>query len=284
MTRTVARRPACVNGSRTAFTLIEVLVVVAIIALLVAILLPSLKLAKEMSRRSVCATHEHQIGLAINTYAQDYKGLMPFEFGLAKDSTPAMREVSNNSVYHVYDSRWFWAANTQGASYYNLGYLWGRYLRVGQVFYCPSMKNPSFMYEEYIPFPDYSADGTRVSYTYNPWVKLANITNYPELTRFFAAYSYRQDYERLYKRIDDPKLKGRILLTDMFSQVEDDDIFSHKAGAGSFGWNCAASDGSVRFLRNRDVYFMIRWTTGEHGYERYDVYLECLRLLNKGAF
>jgi prepilin-type N-terminal cleavage/methylation domain-containing protein/prepilin-type processing-associated H-X9-DG protein len=53
---------------RRAFTLIEILVVVAIIALLTAILLPSLARAREMGRRSSCLSNLHQIGLASLNY------------------------------------------------------------------------------------------------------------------------------------------------------------------------------------------------------------------------
>ncbi len=59
------------------FTLIELLVVVAIIALLIAILLPSLARAREMARRSVCSSNLRQIGLALNTYAQDNEDTFP---------------------------------------------------------------------------------------------------------------------------------------------------------------------------------------------------------------
>src|SRR5437868_12867191 len=54
-----------------AFTLIEILVVVAIIALLISILLPSLAAAKAQSRRAACSANEHQMGLAITMYVGD---------------------------------------------------------------------------------------------------------------------------------------------------------------------------------------------------------------------
>ncbi|MCA9243067.1 MAG: prepilin-type N-terminal cleavage/methylation domain-containing protein [Phycisphaerales bacterium] len=54
-----------------AFTLIELLVVVAIIALLISILLPSLKKARDAAKTSVCASNMHQLVLASLYYAED---------------------------------------------------------------------------------------------------------------------------------------------------------------------------------------------------------------------
>lgn len=62
------------RAARTGFTLIEVLVVVAIIALLVSILLPSLSRAKEQARRAVCAGRLHNMGVAVLSYAHSNQG------------------------------------------------------------------------------------------------------------------------------------------------------------------------------------------------------------------
>lgn len=62
---------------RRAFTLIEVLVVVAIIALLIAILLPSLAKAREQGRSAQCLSNQRQIGLAINMYTTANKSYLP---------------------------------------------------------------------------------------------------------------------------------------------------------------------------------------------------------------
>lgn len=61
---------------RGAFTLIEVLVVVAIIALLVAILLPSLSRAREVSRRTICLHNTKMLGQCWQVYQVENKGAL----------------------------------------------------------------------------------------------------------------------------------------------------------------------------------------------------------------
>ena len=56
------------------FTLVELLVVIAIIALLIAILLPSLARARELSKRTVCGTQLKAIGSAAVMYGNDNAG------------------------------------------------------------------------------------------------------------------------------------------------------------------------------------------------------------------
>lgn len=65
------------RNRRPAFTLIEVLVVVAIIALLVSILLPSLKQAREQAKVTVCVANLSTIGKAVSAYLSAEQGEVP---------------------------------------------------------------------------------------------------------------------------------------------------------------------------------------------------------------
>jgi len=69
----LAHRSFSVDG----FTLVELLVVIAVIALLMAILLPALSKAREQGKRAVCMTQIKQLQLAWGLYADDYNEKIP---------------------------------------------------------------------------------------------------------------------------------------------------------------------------------------------------------------
>lgn len=76
--RSILCRVAATKTDRSAgFTLVELLVVVAIMAVLLAILLPSLKKARDLAKTAICVNNQHQIGLAMGTYAMDNSGYLP---------------------------------------------------------------------------------------------------------------------------------------------------------------------------------------------------------------
>jgi prepilin-type N-terminal cleavage/methylation domain-containing protein len=66
------------SSSRRAFTLIELLVVIAILAILMALMLPTLASAREKGWRTACVCNLRQIGIAIQAYAGDNDGKIPY--------------------------------------------------------------------------------------------------------------------------------------------------------------------------------------------------------------
>lgn len=65
------------TSGRSAFTLIELLIVIAIIGLLISILVPALSRAREMSRRAICGSNLRQFGISLLQYSQDFESWLP---------------------------------------------------------------------------------------------------------------------------------------------------------------------------------------------------------------
>src|SRR4051794_34192924 len=73
------------RGRGRAFTLLELLLVIAIISILIALLLPAIQSSREFARRLQCSKNLMQIGLALGNYASANRVFPP---GVVNDTGP----------------------------------------------------------------------------------------------------------------------------------------------------------------------------------------------------
>src|SRR5205085_4804905 len=72
---------------RRAYTLVELIVVIGIIALLISILLPSLSKAPEAAAPIKCGSNLRQLNIGLVAYAATYRGFVPIGWGVQKQSS-----------------------------------------------------------------------------------------------------------------------------------------------------------------------------------------------------
>lgn len=124
-------------GRHRAFTLIELLVVISIVVMLIAILLPSVQRATEVSRRAVCASNQHQVAAGFLNYAADAFGQLP----MAIDGRNA--PISKATQRKIDKGKLDWAGDYRTVPFMVDAVMW-RTLRDGyglraRAFYCPSL-------------------------------------------------------------------------------------------------------------------------------------------------
>ncbi len=147
------------------FTVIELLLVFVIIATLAAILLPTVVLARDSAKRSVCLNHQKEIGLAMVMYAGDYDDRFPaVSNGYETLSDGVNHEISWIAVIQPYAER-LMNLNDRGKSKSNLDAARGE----AQLFLCPSQMADPRASINYLGAVRLSSGGVGVSYSLLPY-------------------------------------------------------------------------------------------------------------------
>ena len=234
-------------SQHAAFTLVELLVVMAIISILAAMLLPVLGMAREAARRATCLNNLKQNALCCLQYGEDNSDYVP----------PFCRDIKEASYYQFPWGGWEWpyyhpwvtliawpSAGGTVPGPRNLALLRSlKYVNDARLFYCPSMTWHEFKYPgapgDYWPsLPPPSNVWILLGYNYNPHRNStgghsADWGDYPKYRRI-AAFPSR-----------------KCLAVDVITAWRPKDV-AHQPPQP--GWNLSYIDGHARFVVSDVIY------------------------------
>ena len=203
--------------SRTGFSLLELMVVLAITSILTALLFPGMRAARDSAHRLMCASNMRQLGTAVILYAHDYRERLPHSELAARGQM--LDRMGLNAISEAFPAR----KELDG-----LGKLFqfGRYCDSPKCLYCPSHRN-SHTYET-------NANGIQSSTEHV----------YSNQPMMFSNYQYvaTNDEPKLHLLSDD-----MILLSDGFRTKQD---FNHRVGM-----NTIRGDGSIQWWNDAEQKF-----------------------------
>lgn len=202
-----------------AFTLIDVLVTLSIVAVLIGLLMPSLALVRETARRVKCSANLRSIGLGLVLYAEENQGRIPFSF-FAAGSPGRGDSAAHSELMHLrFDPTGSAGAGTTFL-WDGLGLLFAHdYLNAGAVFYCPSHSGM------------------------HPYSRYAERFG-PATGRIIGNFQYRGSGPNGSKLLSDIEPRASALVADGMRTILD---YNHKIGC-----NVLSADLAVRWVSDAD--------------------------------
>ena len=232
-----------------AFTMVELLVVVAIIMVLLSILLPSFKVARRAAISSICQSNLAQQATTAIIYGHDFGGDLP-----PQQKWNNILKPNHFSRYFRYHSAWR-----------NLGFAWeSGHLVDARILYCPGQRFEGFMLKTYSDpsFPSNARPGgtyhlptpaIRFSYNFNPQA------------------TSEKNRERMFTDVGSLTARG-VFGVDVIEYVE---AISHPGPS----WNVVRGDSSVGNAVAAEVEQVIRQDPIGMRNHRYAKFDELLRIL-----
>jgi prepilin-type N-terminal cleavage/methylation domain-containing protein/prepilin-type processing-associated H-X9-DG protein len=244
--------------TKRAFTLIELLVVIALIALLLSILLPGLKRAKDYARQTVCAAQLKQVGLGVKLYADAYDGYLPDDHDINGHRERHTYALYRNNTGYVYpDGR---------LKPLRLAYLYELdYIDVPEIFYCPANRLDPYRYASYTnpaPWGSLPQDFNTASGS-NDWVRMG-YTYYPVESRAKLDPASQAPEELALKQV---RLNPNIpMVTDI---IHNRPSISHQHN-NLYKLNALYGDGHVSTCNDQSVFHDLVSPLGDDIWERLD--------------
>ena len=163
---------------RAAFTLVELLVVIGVIALLIAILMPALRRARESANAAKCSSNQRQLMMAFLMFANEHKGHLPGNYWDAHEQAD-----SDKRDWLLGDNPNRGNPAAQIADGPEKGTIY-RYVNSREVYLCPSLVQDSMS-------AGYGSNG-KFDYTAFIVFSGAKLTNIKAMSRF--TYGPRTDH------------------------------------------------------------------------------------------
>ena len=154
--------PANQSGSclrtrfRHAFTLVELLVVIAVIAIVAGLLLPALSQARRQAQSSVCKNNLRQMGLATMLYVEDNGDRFPYAWGVSHNANT--NNFQTLLIPYVLKDQFEAAQNTEKSDF------------AKNVFRCPTRLKENH-FRSYVEYPG-TGNPWKISYGMNQYTSL----------------------------------------------------------------------------------------------------------------
>ncbi len=211
---------------RRPFTLLELLMVVAIILILVSLMAPAWGKLREKSKRLVCQSNQMQVVRAMHVYGFANRGFLPDNNG-----------VSIYTSFDLTESSWAKVEKTPAG----LGLLLAAgYVPQGKFFHCPSLNTKAAS-----GAPGHCMDLKESNYWNGVGASYYNDPNF-KTARKITGYNYRWPSYKIQKGLAlRTSMDNLVLLGDILDPRFSSAIYGHRNG-----YNRVLLDGSATFYKD----------------------------------